>query len=143
MTGTSVDLARLGIGDRVAWMTGRHEACVGTVVRFTATQIIVDYRVGDRELTERWYRKDGSRVGNRFDYLLDPLDPIVIEALHISTARRALYDIEIEQRRAGRLVTGQAAIELLRKVENIAATAAFEIKRREARVARGDTDDGS
>ena len=131
MSGTSIDLAAISAGDEVAWLDGYRSATTARVARLTRTQIVCTYEIAGRTFEQRWYRLDGSRVGNRFEFLLDPRDPLVIEAQHVMTYERARYAIEHAQLDAGRLKTGQEVLDLLNKIQSIVHHAVYTIERRE------------
>lgn len=58
MSGTSIDLAAISVGDEVAWLDGRNSATVAVMSRLTPTQIICTYEVNGRALERRWYRRE-------------------------------------------------------------------------------------
>jgi hypothetical protein len=97
MRETTVDLAALSNGDRVAWLenTGYRNvlAVVATVERTTRTQFVV--RADDGGLY-RFNRQTGEMIGNgRWGpHLQDPLNGRVVNAVAAQRAREALRAIE-------------------------------------------------
>lgn len=101
MNETTIDLSAIEIGTQVAWLTWDHpygaEAYVGTVSRFTPTQIVVSLpRPGRPNEVERFRRKDGRGIGGPLwgVYLRSPNDPQVVRARAASRFRGAMRDIE-------------------------------------------------
>jgi hypothetical protein len=103
--GDHLDPTVIEVGDKVAWLDTGHgpfsvtSAVLGTVTRFTRTQIIAETTIG-REA--RFSRETGQMVGRGSwaPWMLDPADPRIVSSRILSTARQAVKDIETSARGA-------------------------------------------
>jgi len=129
MRETTVDLAVLSSGDRVAWLEkagyGDVLAVMATVERTTPTQFVV--RTDDRGLY-RFSRKNGEMIGNgRWGPCLqDPLDGQVVNAVAAQRARKALRAIEALGRTKVQYATDALGMLRNASLEIYAATQAIE-----------------
>jgi hypothetical protein len=128
-TGTTIDLANIAPGDKVAWLDHnrfRTRATVGTVERLTPTQIVVKTSAG----TYRFTRLDGRMIGATWStHLRSPNDAAVVQALILDRAHRARHDIG-DHLRNSKIRDPHEGIEVLSTVWRMADAAILDIKKR-------------
>lgn len=143
MNATTVDLDKLAIGDEVAWLERNYvtTAAVGKVVRFTATQIVVE--ADGFRLEQRFYRKNGCMVKTYGTYLQKPTDGDIVNAL----SRKAIGDLysrianhERERSRRRQLSGAADVLGALVEIEAMVIVVRAEVSKR---VAALDAADGA
>lgn len=88
------EVAALRVGDRVAWMSGRHEREVSTatVIRQTPSQLVM--KLDGRDYEQRAWRtgrRAGDLVGDHYTHLRSINAPEIVKTRAFAMAKAALH----------------------------------------------------